>query len=85
MNGCLAPRMVREREDLARFMEGALSEKDVVGIGGIIAILDEHRPSLVRDAKGPDLRRLISFTMRDIGWEPNTRGHAGRASSWKRP
>lgn len=80
-----APWMLEERRLLAEFIKENVIPKingTVVGIATILAALDVLQPEWFCAVSEGARRKLISYTMHDMRYRGNTRGHSGRITSW---
>lgn len=81
-----APWRIKERAALADYLRRhVLDGREIVGYLGIIGTLDEKPLPIFKAFPKEDMRRLISHTLHDLGWIPNSVGMKGRIASWRRP
>ena len=83
-----SPWKLKERQRLAMLLNINLISNhngDVIGVGEIEGYLDMANPKWFKEYPYVIQRRIISYTMHDIGCTPRTRGRFGRVISWNLP
>ena len=77
--------LLKERGLVVELPEGATppNNESPVGVGTIVTFLDRVRPEWYFNIPEQQRRRLISYTMHDLGYVGHTRTtKGGRISSW---